>query len=348
MRHIKFVYLKKRPAVTGGQIYDDKFMKAVADSSQLDMEFVTPSPIRNKLQKMLTPIRTLGMWKRLRKNDLIVFNSSTFGYFLLLNICLRLSGTRTMVIHHHFLSREQKGIRKPVYSIGENLFLKTCKYVLTPSPYVAADLEKLRGEAPEVCLIPFELPDIKGKVDVRQGNLLYIGTIEQRKGLVYLIEALEILKRHGVAYHLDIVGKCIDESYRDMLLRKVEDGGLDVTFHGYVSDAEMTDLKKHADIFTFPSLLEGYGMAINEGMAYGMPVVCFDNSAMPYSVKDGVNGILVPTADVSNYAAAIERVITDRSLRHKLSEGALLHASRLTDETQFGDNVREIITRLSE
>ena len=111
--------------------------------------------------------------------------------------------------------------------------------------------------------------------------------------------------------------------------------GLDVRFTGFVSDEELQRIISQADIFTFPSRLEGYGMVICESMVNGLPVVCFDNSAMPYTVKDGVNGLLVADGDDEAMADAIGRVIADRDLRRKLSEGALATVSSFMTRERF-------------
>ena len=76
-------------------------------------------------------------------------------------------------------------------------------------------------------------------------------------------------------------------------------------------------------------------MVICESMVNGLPVVCFDNSAMPYTVKDGVNGLLVPDGDDAAMADAIGRVVADRDLRRRLSEGALATVETFMTRERF-------------
>lgn len=66
-----------------------------------------------------------------------------------------------------------------------------------------------------------------------------------------------------------------------------------VTFVGRISDEELKSYYSRAYCFVFPSLLEGYGMVLIEAMSYGLPVIAFDNSAIPFTVKNDRNGILV-------------------------------------------------------
>lgn len=347
-KRISFVYQKKGKAVTGGQIYDDNFIRVTGNIPGVKADLVLAPKVNSKIQKILAPLRNLTLASELKDRDLVVFNSSNFGYFLPLNLILRARGVKTAVIHHHFLAREQKNLKKAIYTLLENAFLRQCGSVVTPSPYISHEIEKECGRKPELCLIPFERPANADKASPWEGNLLFIGTIEPRKGLVYLMEALAILKKKGVAPVLHVAGKCVDASYMEKIKGMVEADGLNVRFHGFVSDEELENLKLEADIFVFPSLLEGYGMALNEVMAYGIPVICFDNSAMPYSVRSGENGLLVPTGSAAGLADAIGLLLADRGKREKLGEGAREYAGKLADQNSFEQRVREIIRGLTE
>lgn len=342
-KRISFVYQNKGNAVTGGQIYDNNFISVTGNIDGVEAEIVIAPKVNSKIQKFLAPLRNLGLVRVLKNRNLVFFNSSNFGYFLPLNLILRAKGVKTGVIHHHFLAREQKRLKKVLYTCLENTFLRQGGFIVTPSPYIAHEIEKECGCKPELCLIPFNRPANTASAVPQQGKLLYIGTIEPRKGLVYLMEALSILKRRGLSPALDIVGKCVDKDYMDKIKFTISKNKLNVSFHGFVSNEKLENLKLQADIFVFPSLLEGYGMALNEVMAYGVPVVCFNNSAMPYSVRDGKNGLLVPTGSSYDFAEAVQRLLTEREERDKLGKGARAYALKLATQKDFEERVREII-----
>jgi len=64
-------------------------------------------------------------------------------------------------------------------------------------------------------------------------------------------------------------------------------------------------------------------MVLVEAMSYGLPVIAFDNSAVPYTVKDGLNGLLVKNNSVEDLKHAMKRLLVDEGLRNRLSIGAL-------------------------
>lgn len=339
MNIVNFIYQKKPVYVTGGHIYEKQFIEAIDANPDLTSNYIY-APKRNGLiLKLIAPIRNIAIVPKTIRGDISVFNSASFGYFLLPALILRLMNKRVMVIHHHFLYREMKGWRRWVYKLGELSYLRTASHILTPSPYIQSEIKIEINRESILCPIPFAKPDITNINAPRPGQLLYVGTIESRKGLHHLIESLKLLKTKGETYHLDVVGKTISEAYKQDLISEIQKEKLDVTFHGFVSSRELDEMWTKADIFVFPSLLEGFGMAINEAMAHGLPVISFDNSAMPYSVKNNNNGILVSTGDVNGFADAISNLTTDRELRSRLSQGALEHAKSLPGMNEFRESV---------
>lgn len=58
-----------------------------------------------------------------------------------------------------------------------------------------------------------------------------------------------------------------------------------VSFSGRVSDEELRNYYSKAYCFVLPSLLEGYGMVLIEAMSYGLPVIAFNNSAIPFTLR---------------------------------------------------------------
>jgi glycosyltransferase involved in cell wall biosynthesis len=77
------------------------------------------------------------------------------------------------------------------------------------------------------------------------------------------------------------------------------------------------------DIFAFPSVVEGLGMALIEAMACGLPVVASKVGGVPEVVTHGLNGILVPPRDSAAIATAVVNLQTDRNLAESLRIHAL-------------------------
>ena len=186
--------------------------------------------------------------------------------------------------------------------------------------------------------------------EYEKGNLLYVGTIEERKGLMYLICALEIIlkKKSDFKFHLYIVGKVTEQSYYQDILRKIEEIGIKdkVSFLGRVSDEELNNCYKKAEIFVFPSLLEGYGIVLVEAMRNGLPIIAFNNSAIPYSITDGVNGLLVEDKDCHSYADKILEIYGNLSFRKLLQEGMKETICNIKTQEDFEKGIRDFYNNI--
>ncbi len=324
-KSLLFLYSHGGEILTGGQVYEDRLFRILKENEQLSVDRIWLNNYRGKWGRRFSPLKNLFLAGRFRRYEMVWFNSSHAWQFIPLMFLLRLFGVKTGVIIHHFEHLGATGLRRSYTKTLETTFLRGASQIILPSPYM--------NELCHQCFpkkeihywqIPFEAASPKYQVNPIQGNLLYIGTVDNdRKGLRYLIEAMGMLKQRNVDCRLTIVGKIVTPAYKEMLDRTIAADGLDVTYTGFVTNEQLDEIKSKADIFAFPSMLEGYGMAICESMVYGMPVVCFNNSAMPYTVKDDFNGFLVENRNVEAFADALARIITDRDLRARLSAGAL-------------------------
>lgn len=337
-------------SVTGGQVYDNQLFDAIAKVSGKSPVVGETSGKHHKniLKKLWQPVVvTINGLKLSRSEQSVVFNSASCMYHLPLLLLLRMKGKRVMVIHHHYRYLLEKGIKRNVYRFMEWAFLRAASYAITPNPYVLG----LMGKSdPKINTLYFPLhfdKTLHTGITPVPGNLLYIGTIEKRKGLKYLMEALTILKRKGINLHLDIIGKVAEEDYANGVKEVIEKESLDVKMHGYVSAEQKDKFLREADIFTFPSLHEGYGMVLAEAQTYSLPIICFDNSAMPYTVKDGYNGFLCKDRDANAMAEAIERIVNNRELRARLSENARNSVDSLVSEAEFLKAVKDNIDKIS-
>lgn len=340
MKTISFVYPNKFRIVTGGHRYEAELIDSLKKRDDFQTNTIYQHSGRlTGLRKLLSPFTNIFLSLKLRNSDLIVFNSTKGFYYLPLSFILsKVLGRKTLIIHHHFLHEEFSGMRRWRYKMMEKFFLKSANYVLTPSPYISDQLSERLGITPLLCHIPFDsVPATSGDANrkVHPGKMLYAGTIEPRKGLIYLIEALK--KMGDVKYTLHIAGKVVDEKYYDRLINEININRLRVAFHGFLTKKELAELYATSDIFVFPSLLEGFGMSVNEAMKYGLPVVAFDNSAMPYSVNES-NGILVKDRDAEIMGSKLAELISNRELREKLSSGASAHADTLPSHEEFREN----------
>ena len=154
-------------------------------------------------------------------------------------------------------------------------------------------------------------------------NLLYVGTEAPRKNLGVLLQSMAVLKRQHLAMRLLKVGGPGHPRARAALLAQIEELGLerDVLFLGAVADDELPRLYSAADLVVLPSLVEGLGLPVLEGMACGSPVVCSDAGALPEVAADAA--VVVDPRDVQGLAEAIAAVAQNVDLRERLVQKGL-------------------------
>lgn len=159
--------------------------------------------------------------------------------------------------------------------------------------------------------------------------LLNVARQEFQKGQEVLLRAFDRLS--GAHPRLLIAGR--EGNASPALRRTVEDleGRDRVRFLGHRDD--VPDLLAAADVFVFPSHYEGLGGAVIEAMALGLPVVASDLPAVREIVEAGQSAELVPPADVSALAAALQRLLDDRERRVEMGRrGRQIFLERFTLE----------------
>lgn len=344
----------KRDSITGGQVYDSLFYNTILNNSSHEIEFCEPNiyPSGINLKKIVCPFLELKLFKKIKRKNICFFSSSSaYRHFLLLiMVRIFLPKVKAQVIHHHYEYEVFTGFKKNIFKFFELSFLKLTTSIIIPSPYLKARTEQLLPKKKiDYIEISFkENKDLSKVKDIKFGELLYIGSIEPRKGIHLLLDSLFLLKKENQDFKMNIVGKIIDDTYYQTLLDKISLYKLEkeVVFHGRVSSNVLHEFLMTTELFVFPSLLEGYGMVLMEAMSYGIPIVAFNNSAMPYSIKDNFNGFLAVNKDVKDFKDLIVRVLCSRDLRASLSNGAKKTYNESRREIAFIDDVKKLIPTL--
>jgi glycosyltransferase involved in cell wall biosynthesis len=155
---------------------------------------------------------------------------------------------------------------------------------------------------------PEERRQARDRLNIPAGAIAIgsVGALEERKGHRYLLEAAaELCREPGAPVVCVIAG---DGSQRDALERDAARRGIAgaVRFLGRVEDVRA--VLWALDIFIFPSLNEGLGVALLEAAACGLPAVASNAGGIAGVVIDGRTGLLVPPADAKTIAAAARRL----------------------------------------
>jgi len=159
--------------------------------------------------------------------------------------------------------------------------------------------------------------------------VLFVGTLQHRKNLPRLVEAFARLKQaHNIPHKLVLAGP--GRWGAELVYAAVAENGVegDVFFPGYVPASDLPGLYAGADVFTYPSLHEGFGIPLLEAMASGTVVLTSRLFSMPEVAGDAA--ILVDPYDVDAISAGLWRALGDNELRQRLITKGKARAERFT------------------
>lgn len=191
-------------------------------------------------------------------------------------------------------------------------------------------------------VVPHGLADIKnpeGLLEMRKElqengevalRVLYLGRLENRKGIQYLVPALRNLLSQHPEVEVDLIGAKTDEVNYQLVMDLCAEYPEKIIWHGFAEDEEIDRLMRKADIFIAPSLYESFGLIYVEAARYSVPSVGFAVGGVPEVVTDGVDGFLAPAGDVSALSRSLLTLVEDQELRYKMSR-----AARKSFETKF-------------
>lgn len=173
---------------------------------------------------------------------------------------------------------------------------------------------------------PVEDSSVPARFGLDEPYMLYVGTLEPRKGIDTLLSAFAALGEVNV--RLAIAGKqgwmfeALDERVTALGLASR------VTFTGFVPDEDLPALISGALVFVYPSLYEGFGLPVLEAMQCGVPVITSEVSSLPEVAGDAA--LMVRPRDVAGFAAAMRRVLRDAGLREELRERGIAQAAKFS------------------
>jgi phosphatidylinositol alpha-mannosyltransferase len=175
-------------------------------------------------------------------------------------------------------------------------------------------------------------------------NILFVGRLEERKGLIHLLKAYHRLRKRHVDARLLVVGAGpkLREYRRYVGLRGIRD----VEFLGRVTDEEKARYFASADVFCAPATgQESFGIVLLEAMAAGVPIVASDIHGYKQVVQRGVQGLLVEPRKPRALAAALYTLALDPELRDRMGEAGRARAPEFSWERvteQVIDFYREV------
>ncbi|MGE0815644.1 MAG: glycosyltransferase [Vicinamibacterales bacterium] len=166
-------------------------------------------------------------------------------------------------------------------------------------------------------------------------QLVAVNRIEPKKGLIHLVDAVDLLRTRGLAVTVNIVGGVDTNTptsaacHRELVDRIAALGLQEaVILHGVKQQHEFAPIAAASRLFVAPYVEVGSGdkdgipTAVLEAMSTGLPIVATDAGSIAEAARDGLEGVIVPQRDPAALAEAIHRLLTDRDAYVRLADGA--------------------------
>jgi starch synthase len=209
---------------------------------------------------------------------------------------------------------------------GKDREIALADAIVVASSFTASTLETFPAPigAP-IFRIPYGAPPVGEKRELTRREdplrVLFVGQMGHRKGLGYLIDAMDRLQ---VPANLTLVGRT--HAVPPVLKRAFDR-------HRWIESAphsEVLRLMREHDALVFPSLFDGFGLVMLEAMAQGTVVIATPNTAATDLFSDGRDAFIVPIRSADAIAARLTELAEDRDLLAQMSEAARQSASRRT------------------
>lgn len=192
--------------------------------------------------------------------------------------------------------------------------------------------------SPKIDMIPYGAPPAivpEIRKSTARLKLLFAGSLGQRKGISYALEAVE---KFGHTVELTLIGRkaatnCVP---LESATRK----------HRWIptlSHAEMLREMAEHDLLIFPSLFEGFGLVVLEAMAQGTPVITTEHTCGPDIIENGVDGFIVPIRSADAIAEKIDMLNSDRKRLVSMK-----HAARRKAEAHRWETYRERLVMMAQ
>ena len=150
--------------------------------------------------------------------------------------------------------------------------------------------------------------------------VLYAAKFQRRKRPDDLLRAAARLNREGVVFHLVMVGSGEMETELRALAQHL--GLSNIHFAGFVNQVALPRVYAACDVFVLPSENETWGLAVNEAMCAGLPIVASSEiGCVPDLVHDGHNGRTFSAGNVGGLTDALRPLLTDPELRRRMGDG---------------------------
>jgi glycosyltransferase involved in cell wall biosynthesis len=286
----------------------------------------------------------LGQIARLPFNRLLPEGGADV-YHATEHLLIPLKGVHTVLTVHDLIytlfPRHHKKLNYWFLNAAMPLFVRRADRIITVSEASRHDLVRLYGTPPEKITVVYEaaaphfrpqppdrVAEVRARYHLPERYLLAVGTIEPRKNLDRLVEALARLRREQPDLRLVVVGSMgwLTGGFLEAIERTGQQEA--VIRPGYVPDEDLPAVYAGAAVSVLASLYEGFGLPVLEAMACGSPVACSATSSVG-EIAGGA-ALTFDPASVEDITAVLRRTLADEPLRAALREQGFARAAEFS------------------
>ena len=242
-----------------------------------------------------------------------------------------------VIAHHHHLDPS------PLNPLIEKRVIDEVDAVVVGSEFSRRQLrEALGARIDHVAVVPYGVDakfaprpprmDLAERWGLRNRQIvLFFGGLKPRKNLETMLDVWTAVAPSHPQARLVVAG---GGALLGDLRHRADRLGISasVVFTGYVPEADKADYFNLADVFFFPSAMEGFGLAVGEAMSSGLPVVVSNRGSIPELVVDGEGGFVSDPTDPARFAERLRLLLGDAALRRKLGQA---NAARIEERFRW-------------
>ena len=366
-----FVYLSREQARLGNEVHIITLGKSLSEE-QMDNVRVHRVPTPYNLNAPRIMGRLID-----RRDDTVIHTHATCGLFM--SVYKRItripfvahthgtsrSHNTPLVLRGHELRIDYSVLGVNYHMLRERSLWSAADRVLAVSSSSAEDIATTYGinrnkirvvyngvdsdifKPNEKPILPSNLAHLSSK-----RIILFVGHFGLRKGIIFLIRSLDIVRREIPDVHLLCVGGTpkwlggID--YRQILLSEISRLGLNdyVTLSDAVKNRELPDIYNSSELLVLPSYYETFSKVCIEAMSCGIPVVATHMGGIPEVVEENVTGYLVPYGSVKKLADVIISLLQDRGRAKKMGINGRIRVLRNFTWSAVSERIQKVYNEL--
>lgn len=287
---------------------------------------IFPETLKNKFKNIGYSIKLHFLIDRLIKNynlEIAHFHGGPGGLFLFKKISIP-----TIYTCHHTYWQQ--------YQYVKNQKWKFFLFILEKYGYKFADkiicvststlnvlLTKYNIPKNKLVYIPngieFKKKEFKKLQKNKYKELIYVGRLDDRKGIDFLVLTMKKINFKNKNIRLNIIG--IGKN-KNKLINFSRINNLNIKFHGFLSDPQLEQLYKKINIQIVPSVFEGFGISVLEGMVNQVPIIATNVDGIKDIIKPNYNGILINYGNQNSLASSVLNLLENRQLSNYLVKNA--------------------------